>query len=389
MNNKMTLQNLMLNNIIFPFLVFTIFFKPSFITDSYILNEISNLLAVLLSIFFSLIYIRKNRIDKFTVSLILFILSLFISTIANSQSIIYFAKIYFPLFGLIIYINLLINYDKNKFVKYLGNYLYIIIFINFLSILFGHTGEYERMYFLGYDNSFTPVIVLGSIILSYFSFFKYDKITWKYWGINVVTIASCFLVRSSNAMMMGFFLIIFDIFLWFKMYSSPKINKIFNLKTYFWISIVVFLVLVVYRLQDAFSYIIIDILHRDLTFTGRTYIWDRAIYYISTSPIIGCGVEDFDLRVLTKNIFHAHCNYLNILLEGGVLSLTLYFNIFRVIWKKIKKQRYKRDIAVLSFGVFLFFLMSTIEYYKRNYIFYILLLTLYYCYEEKKEETTE
>ncbi len=384
MNNRDSFQNLILNNIIFSFLIFTIFFKPSFITNDYILNEISNLLSILLSFFFLIIYIKKNKMDKFIFALVLFILSLFFSTIVNLQNPLYFFKIYFPLFGLIIYINLLINYDKSKFVKFFGNYLYLIIFINFLSIVFGHTGEYERMYFLGYDNTFTPIIVLGSIILSYFSFYKYGKITLKCCCINFVTIISCFLVRSSNAMMMGFFLVLFDAFLLFKIYSNLKINKIFNLKTYFWISIIVFFVLVVYRLQNIFSYIIVDILSRDLTFTGRTYIWDRALHYISNSPIIGYGVEDFDLRIITKNIFHAHCNYLNILLEGGLFSLVMYFNIFRVIWKRIKKYKYKQSTVILSFGVFLFFLMSTIEYYKRNYIFYILLLILYYFCEEKE-----
>ena len=56
------------------------------------------------------------------------------------------------------------------------------------------------------------------------------------------------------------------------------------------ISIVIFVSIVFLRLQEVFSYLIVNILGKDLTFTGRTVIWDYYINEIKNSWVIGYGV---------------------------------------------------------------------------------------------------
>lgn len=378
LDKKITLQSLFFGNIFISFAILLTFFKPAFIYENESLNELVNMLCIIISFISLILYFWYKKTDKLVLAVMLFFFTLFFSTIINNKSIVYFMKIYVPLIGCILYLNMMQKYSINKFVRNLSVFLYSMIILNFISVLLGNTNEFERMYFLGYDNSFAPFISISSIILAYFSLWKYGKLKSKYWFINIITIVSCFMITSSNATFIAFLLIIFDMFMIFKLYNKKFVAKNLNLKNYLIFSLVIFILIVLLRFQDFFSYIIIDVLNRDLTFTGRTFIWDRTIEFIKQNLIVGYGVEDFELRTFTKGIFHAHSNYLNILLEGGIISFMVYLNIFRVIWDKIKNNISKISIIVLSFGVLIFFVMSTIEYYSRNYILYILLFILYY-----------
>ena len=69
--------------------------------------------------------------------------------------------------------------------------------------------------------------------------------------------------------------------------------------------------IVLLRLQNIFSFIIQNILGKDLTFTGRTRIWDNAIEFIKARFIIGYGKETGAViasKLGDIKFTHAHCN---------------------------------------------------------------------------------
>ena len=138
-----------------------------------------------------------------------------------------------------------------------------------------------------------------------------------------------------------------------------------------------FLAIVLFRMQYLFEDIIVNKLHRNLTFTGRTSIWDTTISYIVKNPFLGYGVEDFSTRLVTKGIFHAHSTYLNILLEGGIIALIAYFFLLFSVWKAIKKNKENNIISLLSWGTLIYFIMTIIEFYKQSQMFFLVLLLLY------------
>lgn len=128
-------------------------------------------------------------------------------------------------------------------------------------------------------------------------------------------------------------------------------------------------------MQNYFSYFIEDILKKDLTFTGRTYIWDKSIDYFKDSPIIGNGVYNFNDRLKNVNIgiYHAHCTYLNVLMESGIIGFLLYIGILFYVNINMNKIKHTKLYKMISVGFLSVFILTLMDVFKTNFAFYILL----------------
>ena len=85
---------------------------------------------------------------------------------------------------------------------------------------------------------------------------------------------------------------------------------------------VLFIGVVYYNIQQNFSWLIVDILGRDLTLTGRIAVWQQAIEVILRKPIFGWGyVDSLEGFVLFGGAAHTHNQFLNIAYQGGMVSL--------------------------------------------------------------------
>ena len=67
--------------------------------------------------------------------------------------------------------------------------------------------------------------------------------------------------------------------------------RFFNAKNYLIINIEAFILMVLLKLQRIFEFLIVGILGKNLTLSGRIYIWDRTITLILQNPLFGYGVE--------------------------------------------------------------------------------------------------
>jgi exopolysaccharide production protein ExoQ len=91
---------------------------------------------------------------------------------------------------------------------------------------------------------------------------------------------------------------------------------------------------------------IINALGRDMTFTGRTNIWDH-ITATSVNPMIGCGYFVFwqgprglaISEAINWPIPTAHCGYLDCYLDGGIIALALLlFMLVSCGWRLIRRN---------------------------------------------------
>lgn len=85
--------------------------------------------------------------------------------------------------------------------------------------------------------------------------------------------------------------------------------------------------IVVIRIQDVFSSIIVDVLHRDLTFTNRTVIWD---YYLSRIPLhpISGGSSYANLIPALGVELPAHNVMLSVVDTYGIVGAVIVLAIF-------------------------------------------------------------
>lgn len=78
------------------------------------------------------------------------------------------------------------------------------------------------------------------------------------------------------------------------------------------------------------------ILHKTITFTGRTEIWAKAIIAFRKSPIVGYGVGAQVVTYINGINVNEHNQILHILIEGGVVALILFILSVIIFIKNIR-----------------------------------------------------
>ena len=122
---------------------------------------------------------------------------------------------------------------------------------------------------------------------------------------------------------------------------------------------------------------IVNILHRDVTFTGRTYIWGYGVSMVKESPILGHGYRTLVNISPETLVGHAHNYPLDKAVTGGIPMLVLAIVMHIELIKGSMKQKnsiYKIALTGLLFGIFLTYMT---ESYFRFYRFLIVFALMY------------
>lgn len=109
---------------------------------------------------------------------------------------------------------------------------------------------------------------------------------------------------------------------------------------------------------------VVEALGRNMTFTGRTNIWEH-ITSTTVNPIVGAGYWNFwggkgglaIMEAMQTVVPNAHCGYVDIYLDGGVIGLILLFCFLvtygRRLTAHLNINRYQRlRFAILIVAIF-------------------------------------
>lgn len=171
----------------------------------------------------------------------------------------------------------------------------------------------------------------------------------KFWNFRtmLLIVVSCiqvfYFARSANCILAYtiFFLILIIVPLWLKLgLSLPDIKWLFLCIS------IVFLGVVFFNIQENFEWLLVNILHRDLTMTGRLTVWINAIYAILRKPILGWGyIDSVDAVKLFVAARHPHNQFLHIAYQGGLVALGIFIafllSSFKALWtcRKVKNMQ--------------------------------------------------
>lgn len=346
---------------------------PSYMTKVSFFNTLFAIIKIFCTI---ILLLKKNlKINTNDIVVLLFIAIYSIANIYNGLGIVAVIERYLSWIVITFLIEVYMKKDYKVFIGYTSTILSCLVIINFISILMNPVNYYNnltRVHFLGFDNDNVPVLLLA-VYFNIFNIMLNKKGKLVYLSI-ITAIISSILVWSANgiigiSMVMLYLLIIRKIW--------KKGSKVLNLKIYYSIALLFFVLVVLLRVQDHLSFLIQDILNRDLTFTGRTYIWDYAIESISNNKIFGIGIYDFALRLSRTGVYHAHCTLLNITFEAGILGLISYFSIW--ILSVVKSEKYKSNkyIYLTSYFIFIFLIITLVEFYVKDIMFITLIGMIY------------
>ena len=298
-----------------------------------------------------------------------------LTTIIGSENTYDYLRENFPQFAvcLLVYVYMIKNPDTLlSAIKVLDIYIYL----NLISILIFPNGMYQsglytENWLLGYKNPqiriILPILTL-SLISTYYKKRKFDFSNYTLITCSVLT----FVFNRSSTGLIGI-LVFVVLFILFK-YNIPSW---FTLKTSLLLSGFFFILIVIYNMQYLFAFIIEDFLHKDLTFTNRTIIWQRSLDFLNDKLLLGAGymnAQEYGNIMQNEFFSHPHNYYLYIILNGGIVLAIII--LFGYILADKQIMNYKNTIPsnLILFSLFVLLIIGLTESLTSTVLLYPMLV---------------
>ncbi len=262
-------------------------------------------------------------------------------------------------------------YFRKELIKALLIISEVLVYLNFIVIIFNKDGLYRTALYwnnwlFGYKNNFFQFFI-GFIVASflYKGFFKKNI---RIICLNLVMFISVVIVGSATAM------ISMLIFYFLALVIQKDNGKRINALSLTIANCVLFVLVVLLRVGGLFNFVYDTILRKSTAIVMRVRLWDRVLPLISNKYLLGYGYRSS--RGMTFLLgagwaTHAHNIVLQVLLEGGVISLLLYIIINIYLLKEIQYYKNSYVAQILAIGIFVLYVSSLFEVYYRASTFVI------------------
>lgn len=372
------------SNIVFFLLLFP-FFKNSGFESVPFLAVFCNLLLVVEFFLFLFIEFKLKEFNKFIKLLCVYGLWAFIISpiLGGHTSDSFFYLI--SMFGIIFFADIALKVNFKKAIKNFSFSFNFMILLNALSLLLFKNGfpsslDIGEVYLFGLRTGFSLVIIPAVIFNLINAYVNYDN------KINFSLI--CCLIFSFFTLIYkwvatGLIELILIILLYVLIPKNLKKRLVDNIEK-------VFLLIFIFNISMTFlgnslNFVsnIAGLMNKDVTLSGRTYIWEKSVEKISENPVFGYGLDS------TVDIFGiykpSHNQWMHIALSSGLVGMFLLFYIFYKSCKILSKQedftmKYILSVAIISISIgciteiqiyfpfiyLMFFLPYTFNYYNNE-----------------------
>ena len=294
------------------------------------------------------------------------------------------------LLSFVIFLDYMFETDVSVALSVLTLHYEILVYMNFLTVFLFPQGLYNQgpgrdYWFLGQVNQTVLYIIPAILLELLYSRYVRNKRTpgIRAWGM--ILAGSITLLRVWSATALVGMLIFGGLICWGLFYRrAVKVNVGAEL------SIVTFLAFVVFRLQNYFSFFIVNVLHRNLSFSTRTEIWDSAFGYISKKLLLGYGMESIEQATERFGYMTPHNRYLYLCYQGGIVMLIMFF-LFLAGGNRILRKAEKTKAAVyISACVCAFLVMMQFESYNTP-LFYVPFILMFHAekFSESRKEQSQ
>ncbi len=286
-------------------------------------------------------------------------------------------------------------YDTNMFYSILSKYFITSIIFSIIYMVaipslgwMDYYGELLPQGVYSHKNVLARNMIIAMIVLFNCAKQKKDIIKRSIYFI-FVAIAIGLVILSKSTTGLIYLIVFMSINLMiFKKKEVPKVIVkilyiiviIFNICTYFISSP---------NLSSILSNI--NIMGKNLTFTGRNVIWHYCFEKAFQKPLFGYGFDVFwESSLITEEFYarfnftppHAHNGYLGVLIDGGIVILIL---IMYLIYKAIKNNvkirndiNAKTTVIILAF-ILLINLTEAAFISNQTYLFWMIICFSYYA----------
>lgn len=386
---------------LFYFILYTLllfpFFRITYFTFRYSsIESIYKILQIIAAIIIIFLILGCKKYSKIINYIFLYLIVLVMSTFLNHGELV--TSLFLALRTLILC--LIVDYGLKHHTKvFLNSFEFLLtflVYLNFISIVLFRGGlyatefGYTENWLLGYKNLHI-LYILPAILVSFVnSYYSKGKFSFRSYLLLFISTLSLLVVNSSTSLIGIFLIVAYLIF-----QGIVDWVNFFNIKNYTILYFVLFLSIVVLRVQNLFRFIIVDIFHKDLTLTGRTYIWDYVTNFIQRKKALGYGMENSSVRLNKTSYWrssHAHDQLLEIIYKTGFVGLVVYLIIMYKTFKELYQYRKYKMAKFISIVVLAYCIMMLTEFYLFDTYMFIFV----FCYnikfllrEEDKNETKD
>ncbi len=296
-----------------------------------------------------------------------------------------FTQIYYwiTIWNIILIAKLYWNRDFTRHLYHIGVLFSFLVYLNtILFILFPHglwmeeewlgTGDKTRYLFGNYNQTG----IVGLISLLVWGIYTLKTGTGKR-NLNWLMICNICVVTAMGSMTSTVgILIICAYLLMYKRIKNP-----FRWIGIFFALYILFFIIIIWQGKTLanwpiFADFVVNVLHKNITFSSRIYLWRNAVKLIMASPIIGYGAQNVEWMVKEIGGSGPHNIWLMVLLEGGLVSFTILLGLFAKFFKQAKLcGNIIGTHTAVCLAVLL--LMSLFETYYIICVFFIMVIAYY------------
>lgn len=326
--------------------------------------------AFVLLYFAEELLVRRYRMSHITKCIIAIYLAMTLSTVLVSHDYFTLLKTAGPAIAMCMFTDHSMQRRPIEYLEASFNLLALLYTLNLITIiLYYPNGMYQTdyvvgdTYLMGFDNgmiyNFLPLCCYAAIQ----SYIKDKRLFTRrtIFAFELMLISEIYVSSGSG--------IIQAVLLLLLMLAVDK-----NLMNHFIKPTIMFLVfyvgtflITILRIQTYFADFIIGVLGKDLTMTGRTYLWDYAISSIKENPIIGIGATGRTVLGINDHYYpHPHCMLLDFLYKGGIIMFFFFvlLTILFIISYKKAESKTLGNIILITLFVFLVGEMVNSAQYK-------------------------
>lgn len=223
----------------------------------------------------------------------------------------------------------------------------ILILINAICFIVDMNND---SFFLGGKNALQMKIV-PCIALNLFRIYK----NYKHKNLELIIIISIgmlFISNSSTAIVIAFISIILMIINKFNIVMQEKVLMIAYGISFF--------MMIILRKVNFFDSFIKNFLKKDLTFTGRTYIWDYVMSKVTKNPLLGYGRGN-QIISSSFDVNETHNFILEIIFNYGFIGFLMMLFIINKSLLKINQYQNRKAAMSIFLGIFLYFIIGLTE----------------------------
>ncbi len=375
---------------LWTFCIMFTFVEPAYFQTFSQLHMVYNLFRVLAVAYFILEYVqRKKKPGAVVIYLAMAIFTMLIAckfTLGNYESTL---AAYLPFLGLTMWVDINASRDIEKVFRLLCGLLDVYVLIDIITLVLFPDGLYISQsyqaapyicWFLGYKNPqiriLLPYLTL-TLVYDYMRFDKLPKLTFV--RLIAVVYTTIRLGSTTGLIAVVLFLALTAIF---KNTGRDKVKniilKMLNIRNAYIIIAVIAVLVIFFDFQYNFSYLIVNILHKELDLTDRIYVWKKVIPYIQKHLWVGSGVIYAEYSRAEIGASHAHNYFLNTLYNGGIISMVfLTFSWFSAS-KKSQKHTSHHEVRMLIFMSIVFLTMGISESLTGTMLLYPVLMLAYH-----------